>query len=138
MRTGDTTSGDFHSLAVFFLVACNPANQHGAMRLVGTCCRLCPETERVGSSGGGGEGYHLWGQNVPVGSKESQGPADSFSCVIRMQSDASATPCPAQDTQTGIKYSCYGLLASNRAIKHKKREHCPGWDVMRQLIHHMP
>lgn len=135
------TSCDFLGLAVFFLVASNPVSRHCARRLVGRCCKLCPGTERMGSYGSGGVRSHLWGQNVAVGkggSKESQAPADSSSRVIRMQSDASAAPCPAQDAQPGIKSSCYRLLASNRAIKHKKRERCPGWDVMRQLIHRTP
>lgn len=81
------------------------------------------------------------GQNASEGkggSKESWGPADSSSRVIRMQLGALAAPCPAQDAQPGIKSSCYGLLAPNRAIKHKGRERCPGWDVVRQLIHHTP
>lgn len=134
MRTGDRTLGDFLGLAVFFLVASNPVSQCCARHLVGKYCKLCPGTERTGSSGSRGVKSRLWGQNIPAekgGSKESQGPANSSSRVIRMQLDASAAPHPAQDAQPGIKSSCYGLLASNRAIKHKKREHCPGWDVMR-------
>lgn len=79
---------------------------------------------------------HLYRQSVPAGkggSEESCSPAGSSSRIIRMQSDASAAPCPAQDAQPGIKSSCYGLLAPNRAIRHGGT--LPGWDVIRQLIH---
>lgn len=42
--------------------------------------------------------------------------ADSSSRVIRMQSDASAAPCPAQDAQPGSKSSYYGLLAQKKPL----------------------
>lgn len=129
MRTGDRTLGDFLGLAVVLLVASNPASPCCAGHLVGRCCKLCPGTERTGSSEGGRIRSDLRDQSIPAGkggSKESRGCADSSSHIIRMQSDASAAPCPAQDAQPGIKSSCYGLLAPNRAIKHEEREHCPG------------
>lgn len=135
MRAG---SGPWEtSLPWHFLVVSNPVSRHCARHLVGRCCKHL----------GLGEWAHLvvkeqspiygmrtlqWGSSV----SKSQGPASSSSRVLRLQSDASAAPFPAQDTHPGLESSCCALLASSRAIKHKEREHCPGWAVGRQLIHH--